>query len=108
MQNPAIVITAAPTKTISAQFEFHGFWLADTNDFWYTSNGTGTIRPLNAAARSADSFAGMELDFFVTWKPVKQVAIQAGYSHFFAGDYLKDTGTHSDANFGYIQTVIQF
>jgi hypothetical protein len=108
MQNPALTITAAPTKTITTQFEFHGFWLANTNDFWYQSNGTTTVRPLNAAARAADSFAGMELDVIVTWKPLKQVSFQGGYSHFFAGDYLKDTGAHDDADFAYIQTVIQF
>lgn len=108
MQNAALIVTATPCKTLTAQFEFHSFWLANTNDFWYQSNGTTTVRPLNAAARGADSFAGMELDFVLTWKPFKQASIQGGYSHFFAGSYLQDTGASSDANFGYIQTTIQF
>jgi hypothetical protein len=34
--------------------------------------------------------------------------VQAGYSHFFAGDYLKGTGFHSDADFGYVQATISF
>lgn len=108
MQNPAITLTASPCKTLTAQIEFHGFWLASTDDYWYLSNGTTTVRPLNAAARDASSFAGMELDFVLTWKPCKQVSMQGGYSHFFAGTYLQDTGASDDANFGYLQTTIAF
>ncbi len=108
MHNPAITVTATPCKTLTAQLEFHGFWLANTNDFWYQANGTSTVRPLNAAARGASHFAGTELDFVLTWKPFKQLAFQGGYSHFFAGKYLEDTGASSDANFGYVQAVIQF
>ena len=44
----------------------------------------------------------------VTYKPIKQLALQAGYSHFFAGSYLKDTGANDDADFGYVQATIEF
>ena len=108
MHNPAIVVTANPCQTLKAQLEFHGFWLANTNDFWYQSNGTTTVRPLNTAARNASSFAGTELDFILTWSPLKQLSFQGGYSHFFAGDYLQDTGPASDANYGYVQAMIEF
>ena len=30
------------------------------------------------------------------------------YAHFFAGDYLKDTGAHDDADFGYIMATVNF
>ena len=41
-------------------------------------------------------------------KPRKWLNIDAGYSHFFAGDYLRDTGAHDDADLGYVQTQILF
>ena len=58
--------------------------------------------------RNADKFAGAELDFLVTYKPLKQLGFTAGYSHFFAGDYLRNTGAHDDADFGYVQATIEF
>ena len=40
------------------------------------------------------------------WK--KNFKVQAGYSHFFAGDYLSDTGPSDDADFGYLMTSISY
>ena len=108
MHNPAISVKAAPCKKVSLQVDYHAFWLMTNEDVWYRANGTTAVRPLSAAARNADKFAGSELDFTVTWKPCKQLALQAGYSHFFAGSYLKDTGANDDADFGYVQATIEF
>jgi hypothetical protein len=38
----------------------------------------------------------------------KKVKIQGGYSHFFASDYLVDTGPHSDADFVYLMTTFSY
>ena len=108
MHNPAVSVKVSPTKKLTAQLDYHGFWLATNEDVWYRANGTTAVRPLTPLARNADKFAGSEIDFTVTYKPFKQLALQAGYSHFFAGTYLKDTGAHDDANFGYVQTTIEF
>ena len=66
------------------------------------------VRPLTPAARAADSFVGTELDLIATWKPLKQFGFQVGYSRFFTGDYVQDTGPSSDANFGYVQATVEF
>ncbi len=108
MHNPAISLKVAPCKKVTAQVDYHGFWLATNEDVWYRANGTTAVRPLNALARNADKFAGSELDFTVTYKPIRQLSLLAGYSHFFAGSYLKDTGAHDDADFGYVQATIEF
>ena len=108
MHNPAISLKVAPCKKVTAQLDFHGFWLATNEDVWYRANGTTAVRPLNTLARNADKYAGSELDFTVTYKPLKQLSFLAGYSHFFAGTYLKDTGAHDDADFGYVQATIDF
>ena len=52
--------------------------------------------------------AGSEIDLTVIYQPVKFLAFQAGYSHFFAGDYLRDTGADDDADFGYVQATVTF
>jgi hypothetical protein len=44
----------------------------------------------------------------VTYQPFKPLTIWAGYSHFFAGDYLNATGRSDDADYGYVQATISF
>ena len=66
------------------------------------------MRPLTPAAQNASSYEGSELDVVLTWNVKKYLQIQGGYAHFFAGSYLKDTGAHGDANFGYVQAMLTF
>jgi hypothetical protein len=99
-------------KNVTVQLDYHAFWLYTNEDAWYRANGVATIRTPNAAGRNADTFVGSELDLTVGYAPLKWVKLQAGYSHFFAGGYVRDTATGTagsdDANFGYLQTVITF
>jgi hypothetical protein len=107
IHNPAISFSVQPTKTVKLQLDYHAFWLADTADAWYRANGVTAVRPIN---KNADNFVGTELDFTATWKATKQLSFLVGYSHFFAGDYLKQTGSKAsdDADFAYIQATFDF
>jgi hypothetical protein len=108
LSEPAIWFRVNPLKTVAFEVSYHAYWLATTNDSWYRANGVTTVRPLTPAARAADSFCGTEIDTKVTWNVNKHFALEGGYSHFFAGAYLKDTGPHSDADFAYVMTTINF
>ena len=108
LHNAMLSFKVTPVKNVTAQVDYNAFWLADTNDVWYRANGLTAVRPLNATSRRASDYCGSELDFIVTWNACKYVQVQGGYSHFFAGDYLKSTGFHSDADFGYVQATITF
>ena len=66
------------------------------------------VRPLTPAARSADNYAGSELDLIVSYAATKWLTVEGGYSHFFSGPYLADTGPDGDADFGYVQATITF
>ena len=106
-------INLKPVKKLSFDIRYHAFWLADTHDYWYRSNGISTLRtttPAGVDVRTinAGNFAGQEADFIASYDVTKNVKLQAGYAHFFAGDYLVDTGAHSDADFGYVMTTFQF
>ncbi|RBP47641.1 alginate export protein [Roseimicrobium gellanilyticum] len=107
IHNPAISFSVNPIKTVKLQLDYHAFWLADTADAWYRANGVTAVRPINKAA---DNFVGTELDFTATWKATKQLSFLVGYSHFFAGDYLKQTGSKAsdDADFAYVQATFDF
>ena len=49
-----------------------------------------------------------ELTAITGYAITRYAQIEAGYSHFFAGDYLRATGPSDDADFGYIQATINF
>jgi hypothetical protein len=108
LSSPDIRFRVKPVKQVTLETAFYGFWLADTNDAWYRANGTTKVRPITAVSRNASSYAGSEIDLIVTYQPIKFVNLQAGYSHFFAGDYLNATGRSDDADFGYVQTTLTF
>ena len=105
LHNPAVTLSAQPTKTLSLRLDYHLFWLADTGDAWYRANGTTQVRPIT---KNADTFVGSELDFTATWKATKWLSFQAGYSHFFAGNYLSASGANDDADFAYVMTTLEF
>lgn len=108
MHDLGVSFKCAPTKKLGLKAEFHAFWLASTDDSWYRANGVATVRPLTPAARSASNYAGSEVDFTATYAVTKWLTVEAGYSHFWAGDYLADTGASDDADFGYLQATITF
>jgi hypothetical protein len=107
IHNPAIQLKLAPTKTLTLQADYHLFWLDETADGWYRANGVTKVRPA-PAGKKADSFVGSEIDFTATWKATKNLSLQAGYSHFFSGDYAKASGPSDDADFVYTQLTISF
>lgn len=105
--------TAKPAKGWDVGLDYHAFFLADTNDYWYRSNGISTLRTRTPDGRDvrtigARSFAGHEIDFTIGFEWRKNVKVLVGYSHFFAGDYLRDTGADDDADFGYLMTTISY
>jgi hypothetical protein len=109
MHNAMVSARVSPFKSLTAQLDYNAFWLATDGDVWYRANGLTAVRPLSAVGgRNVSNYAGSELDFVVTWNARKYLQFQAGYSHFFAGGYLKSTGAHDDADFGYVQATINF
>ncbi len=106
-------LNAKPSKKVDLEFHYHAFWLANTADFWFRNNGISTLRTKTPDGRDvrtvgADNFAGHELDFIVSVEPIPHVKVSTGYSHFFAGQYLADTGSSDDADFGYVMTTFNF
>ncbi len=113
LHNARVQLSAKPAKSVEASLSYHAFWLADTSDYWSRNGGSSAVRLTTPDGRDvrtigARSFAGQALDFVVKWTPTPWLALDLGYSHFFAGTYLRDTGPHDDADFGYVQTQVHF
>jgi hypothetical protein len=118
------IFTIKPTPRLSLALEGHLFWLADTADNLYNAGGvarggTGAFQAPAAQGTgygrnpSYDSFVGAEIDVVAGYAVNKFMAVEAGYGHFFTGDYIDQSWSGAafgskDADWFYLQTVIRF
>ena len=130
LQDFRTVFTFKPKDTVTVALEHHFQFLAETSDYWYNvagvargGGGAGTIggvsnQPLNNGTgfnRNAkyDNELGQEVDFVVGWYPKPWLHLELGVSHYFAGDYIKQSwenapGESKDASYTYFQTTLNF
>lgn len=90
-----------PTKKLKLEADLHLIYLDTVKDSYY-SVGRGVVR---TATSSVDAHLGNEIDLTADYKLNDYTNIAVGYSHFFAGDYLRETGADDDADFVYLQTT---
>ena len=110
------IFTIKPHSRLSLALEGHLFWLADTADNLYNVGGVarGGGANANGFGRNANygAFVGSEIDLVAGFAVNKVTALEAGYGHFFPGDYVDSTwqnaGGSTGADWFYIQTVVRF
>ncbi len=105
LNNYQFQISAKPHKKLKLQADLHLMYLDTPKDSFYAVNRAVT-RTAAATSSGISSQVGQEVDLTVDFKFNDNLQLQTGYSYFFAGDYLRDTGTNDDANFFYVQTTI--
>ncbi len=105
MHNPQFNLSVQPTEKLKLTLDYHLYWNVTSNDAWYRVNGVTQVRGI---APDADRFRGSELDVTIAYKHSKNLSFLLGYSHYFAADYLSDTGASDDADFAYAQIQINF
>ena len=97
--------TTTPAKGWTLQAEAHVFRLDQSRDVWVDDAGT-TLR--RSAAGTAGNTLGRELDATLRWDTRGKVAVLAGASRFWAGDYVRRTGGGTDLNWGFLQLAVGF
>lgn len=101
-------IKVVPTSKMTAQVDYHYFWLNQTSDGWYLSGAVPAVaRPAGGFASDNNNLA-QEVDLTVSYSLYKNVQILAGYSFFSPEDWIKDTISDTDTQWGYIQTTVTF
>ena len=95
-------ISAKPHKKLKLQADLHMIYLDTVKDSYY-SVARAVVR---TATRDVDDHLGNEVDLTADYKFNDYLNMGLGYSHFFSGDYLRDTGANDDADFFYVQTTI--
>lgn len=113
------ILQAKPTKRSSVAIEGHAFWLADTSDNFYNVAGAprGGVTATNGAGYGInpanDSFVGTEIDLIAGYALTRYAQLEAGYAHFFTGDYINESLAGAafgsrDANYFYAQVTLNF
>ena len=112
------IASIKPTPRLSLALEGHRFWAVDTNDNIYNAGGVARgagPTPGTGFGRTPgyDNYLGAEVNLIAGYALTKFAALEAGYGHFFAGDYVDQTWSapgfgSTDADWFYLQTVIRF
>jgi hypothetical protein len=100
-----------PANRFNISLDYRSFWLADTHDYFYQVNGSARRTGGYGINSGAGNYAGSELDLIGTFTAGPAFSAQAGYGHFFIGDYVKDSlgsSNSTDSNFVYVQLLFSF
>jgi hypothetical protein len=102
IESPNVQLTLQPCEKIKLLVWYYYLMLENINDTPYNVNMT----PFNTANAPASRDLGHEVDLLVTYTLNPRSDIVFGYSHFFPGDYYRETpgiNFQGDADFFYTQ-----
>ena len=96
----------------------HFFELDQESDNWYHVGGALVNRAgadqfvdsSTGVTKDVDDELGQEIDITLKYKMFENFGVVAGYSHFFAGDFIEDTsaGVDRGVDWFYLQTTVKF
>jgi hypothetical protein len=103
MNDVRIGASLKPHKKLTLSADYHWFFLDARESPWFNAAG-GVFR---AANPKASETLGQELDLLGVCKLTEHLSLVLGYSHFFSGPFVEDTGKHDDADFFYTQVELK-
>jgi hypothetical protein len=107
IEAPNLLLTFQPREKINVLLWYHYFFLENKNDTPYNIN----MSPFNPGTSPASASLGHEIDTTIQWTITPRTDLLFGYSHFFAGEYYKQTPGvpfRGDADFFYTQFTVNF
>ncbi|MHC4219623.1 MAG: alginate export family protein [Planctomycetota bacterium] len=98
-------VTGKPNAKTTVGIFGHFFWRPEAADALYNAGG-GVVRP---GAPGTSSEVGQEIDLTVLYRFNRHLTGRIGYSHFFAGSFISDTGPPvNDIDFLYAEMTYTF
>jgi hypothetical protein len=97
-------VTGSPFAKATVGITGHFFWRADTDDAVYNAGGAA----VRAGGAGSSSEVGQEIDLTLKYKFDRHLAGLLGYSHFFAGNFIDQSGSSEDIDFLYVQLEYTF
>ncbi len=110
---PNLGVKFKPIKKLTIGLNGLYFWRASTSDALYNAGG-GVVRagslPLapGQTGLSGSRVVGQELDLTFTYTFDRHTKAELGYSHFFPGNFIQETGPANDVDFLYLQVQYTF
>jgi len=106
--HPGAEVTLLQNKSfaqkVSLRGDYHLFWRQSSDDALYGIQGN-----IQRADTGTDQrFIGSEVDLILNWRVDRHTAAYVGYSHFFAGDFIAETGPNQDIDFVYASVTFTF
>ncbi len=98
--SPSVNLVFHPLQKLSVKMDYFWFWLADTHDLSYSENGPGRTLHGYGIHPEYNSYFGSEVDIVANYTVTSFLSFQAGYSHFFVGDYVRQSLAPIPANGG--------
>lgn len=99
--DPSIELQLCPTVLVTA--DYYVFWRYSTDDGLYTSGGN-LARPPDGDAR----FIGHQPSISLAWQLDRHTTLSAAYAHFFAGDFIRESGPDADVDFVAVWLLYRF
>ena len=102
--SPSIGITFSPLNKLTCELTGLFFWRAEEEDALYNASGN-VLRP-GASGTSLE--VGQEIDILLNYAYNVHTVILLGYSHFFPGKFIRQTGPDDPADFIYASAQFTF
>jgi len=93
-----------PTKKLFVKLDGHYFWRASNRDAVYNAGGAVA----RAGGLGTSHNIGGEIDLRLRYQIDRHQTIIGGYSHFFPGSFIKQSGAHEDIDFSYLIWQLTF
>jgi hypothetical protein len=87
-----------PITPLTLRLDLHYFWRAQDEDALY--NASGAVLRAGNLGTSRD--VGGEIDLLATYAFDVHLSLVGGYSHFFAGEFIDQSGNSQDTDFIYV------
>lgn len=94
-----------PTDKLTLLAWGHLFWLDEATDGLYNAAGVVSRRDLTG---SSGTDVGQEIDLTATYEIRSGVSCEVGYSYFWTGDFIQNTGDGKAAHFLYTEFRVKF
>lgn len=97
-------VAVKPVPSVTIRVDGHIFFRASDRDALYDAAGA-VVRP---GLDGGSSEVGQEIDVTLRWQIDPHAAILLGYSHFFPGAFIEETGPSDPINFAYASFEFKF
>jgi Alginate export len=104
IMSPNAGVTLSPWPDLTLVLRQYFFWRASDRDALYDKSG-GVLRP---GTTTTARYVGAETDVYAAYNLTRHLLGYAGYSHVFAGDFIRKSGKDTDSDFYYVALQYTF